>query len=321
MTDILLLILGFFCFVGMAFSLLKKDGVYQYAFLASSVFAGFVFVQLIGLSNNPGLPPGALDKTVFMSILCLLMVYIGASFGKHPYRTFEWQFKQNRLLVASAVLSIIGALFFMQISRLPVELTSASQWTGIVVAYNFFAQAMTYGLAIAVLVYASTSSKAALGIILFDLTFYADRIFVGARRGDTAEILIIIFLALWFKRGWVVPRSIAISAVILGTLFIYSTGDFRSSATEEPLFKTINNINYLENLKQVWNEGGSELINTVYSIEFSDRFDNYEFSAFHWNILIANYVSAQIVRKEFNDSLMIAIDYGISHLLFHYTIN
>jgi hypothetical protein len=304
MTEFLLLTLGGTCLAIMALCLLRRDGVYQYPFLATGVFAGFVLVQLVGLSNNSFLPPGALNKTIFMTLLCLMMVYAGDKFGTLPYRAFEWQYSRNRLLVASAALSLIGAFFFFQISRLPVELKS-SQWSGIVVAYHFFAQTMTYGLAIAVLVYIGTSSKIALGIVICDLTFYVDRIFVGARRGDAAELLVIIALALWFKRGLIVPRSIVVGVMVLGTLFIYSTGDYRSRAADKPLLEAINSINFQENLKRVWNEGGLELENAVYQIESADRYSEYDFGAFHWNTLIFNYVPAQIFGREFKESLLI----------------
>lgn len=305
MTEFLLLALGATCLVIMALSLLRRDGVYQFPFLATGVFAGFVLVQLVGLSHSAFLPSGALDKAIFMTTLCLLMVYAGGKTGTQPYRAFAWQFSRKRLLAASAILSLIGALFFFKISRLPPELTSASQWTGVVIAYNFFAQAMTYGLAIAVLLYVGNGSKIALGIMIFDLMFYVDRIFIGARRGDAAELLVIFALALWFKRSLVVPRSLAVGTVILGTLFIYSTGDYRSSAAEKPLLATISSIDYQGNLKQVWTEGGAELINTVYQIESVDRHSEFDLGAFHWNVLVFNYVPAQIFGNEFKQALLI----------------
>lgn len=305
MTEFLLLALGGSCLLIMSLSLRKKDGVYQYPFLAAGVFAGFAFVQLIGLSNDPFLPKGALDKSILMTLLCVLMVYAGGKVGAAPFQAFDWQFNRKRLLIAAAALSLIGAFFFFQISRLPVEQTSASQWTGIVVAYHFFAQAMIYGLAIAVLVYVATHSRIALGIVVFDLMFFLDRIFIGARRGDTAELLVILGLAFWFRRGLVAPRSIVVAAMIFGTLFIYSTGDYRGRAKEQPLLEAIGSIDFRGNLKQVLEEGGLELKNSVYQIEAADRYSDFDFGAFHWNTLVFNYVPAQIFGKQFKEALLI----------------
>jgi hypothetical protein len=305
MTEFLLLVLSVTCFASLAHSLITKDGVYQYAFLATGVFAGFVLVQLVGLSNNEFIPRDGLNKTIIMTILCLIMVLTGSKLGGKPYRVFEWDFSQKRLHLASAVLSLFGAFFFFLISRLPVEQTSASQWSGLVVAYHFFAQSLKYGLAIALIGYLTTHSKFALVILVFDLTFYIDRIFIAARRGDAADLIVIFALALWFKKRIVAPRPIVVGALILGTLFIYSTGDYRGGTGERPLFEVIANIDFQENLKAVWLEGGPELENAVYQIESADLRSEFDFGSTHWNGLVFNYVPAQLFGSDFKDFLTI----------------
>ena len=307
MTVILLLLLAVACFALLLVGLRRRDGIYRYPFLAAAVFTGFVLPQLIGLSNEGGLPYLALDKTLFMTLLCVAMVYVGDRLGTKPLHALGFDYDKSRLLIASAVLSAVGAFFFYQISRLDPELTGVSQWTGLPVAYLFFAQLMTYGLAIAALHFASTSSRWALAIIVFDLAFYFDRIFIGARRGDAAELLAIFALAAWFGRGRTVPRAAAIAVLVLGTLFLHSTGDYRAQAKEQSPLQAVASIPFRENLARLFEEGGEELRNAVYQIEASDRNLDFDYGAFQWNILVFNYVPAQLVGHGFKESLLIPV--------------
>lgn len=306
MIEILLFFLGILCLLIMFVELSKKDGIYQFPFWAAGTFAGFVLIQLMGLAVNADrLPPGALEKTILMAILCLLMVSWGAYLGDKPFRIMSWRFSQSRLLKTSFVLSLVGAIFFFQISRLPEELTSASQSSGIFVAYRFFEQAMMYGMAIAILLYMTTSSRIALAIFLFDLLFYLDRIFIAARRGETAELIVIVVLAFWFGRKQIVPRICAVFVLVLGVLFIYSTGEYREKSDKVGFINAIQDIAFKDNLHRVIEGDGSELINTVYEIEAVDRLSNFDLGAFQWNKLVFNYVPAQMFGSDFKRSLMI----------------
>lgn len=306
MIDTLLFLMGISCLLIMGASLATRDGIYQFSFWAAGTFFGFVFIQLVGLANYAlRLPAGALEKTTLMSILCLLMTALGSYYGRTPFRAMHWQFSQIRLLKASAVLSLIGAIFFFQISRLPLELTSASQWSGITVAYRFFSQAMPYGMAIACLLFATTSSRTALVIFLFDLLLYLDRIFIAARRGETAELIVIFVLAFWFGRKLIIPRLVAVFIFILGVLFLYSTGEYRDKVAVFGVVETITSIDFQSNLLQAYKTGGAELVNTVYSIAATDRTSQFDFGAYQWNLIVFNFVPAQIFGSEFKNSLIV----------------
>src|SRR4029077_995134 len=104
-----------------------------------------------------------------------------------PWRTFDWKFDERKLLLASAVLSLLGAYFYYAITRLPPEMTEASQWTGLPVAYLFIARMLTYGFAIAVLLFAHNRSPLALLVALFGAAFYLDRIIFAGRRAELIE--------------------------------------------------------------------------------------------------------------------------------------
>jgi hypothetical protein len=305
MTTLLLIALSIGCTLVAIDKLRHRSGVYTYPFLASAVFLGFVTIQLVGLTNNQNIPEGAIDKTLVMTSLCVFMVYLGGKVGSRPYRMLDWKINRKRLLISSAILSLGGAVFFFLISRLPEEVRLESLPSGIMVAYGFFAQMMTYGFAISALIYASTSSKPALAVLLFDLAMYADRIIVSARRGEMAVVLVILALAFWFRRGWVVPRSIVVGLMIVSVFFIYSTGDYREGAKENGILQTIGNINFKDNISSILNNGGPELELAVYQIEAADRRLAFDFGAFYWNVLVFNYVPAQIVGADIKQSLTV----------------
>ncbi|HTJ57796.1 MAG TPA: hypothetical protein VL418_09575, partial [Devosiaceae bacterium] len=147
------------CVVLLAQGMLARGAIYGYPFLAGAVFAGYVLPQLLGLANERFLPSGALESTLVMIILCATMCWLGAAMAHPTNRKPDWIYDDRRLLVAAAVLSLLGGYFYYAISRLPAEMTENTQWTGLPVAYLFFARMLTYGFAIAVLMFARNGSR------------------------------------------------------------------------------------------------------------------------------------------------------------------
>ena len=233
MTILLLWLFALECGALLLWGLLKPQQMYQFPFLAGAVFAGWVLPQLIGLSSNQFLPIGALDKTLFMTILCAGMCYLGYVWNRRPMHSLNWNFDDNLLLVGSGILSLSGAYFFFKVSQIAEEVTAATggQWSGIITIYAFFSKSLTFGLVIALLIYLKDfSRKWVLGIILFNSLFYLDRIILKGRRAAMAEFLFIILLALWFRRGYLFPRWAMLTAILIGILVINSIDEYRSIA-------------------------------------------------------------------------------------------
>src|SRR5262245_55152789 len=205
---------------------LRRGAIYEYPFLAGAVFAGFVLPQLIGLSHDRFLPSGALESTLIMATLCAGMCWFGAAVARPPHHRLQWAYNERRLLIVSVALSLLGGYFYYAISRLPTELTENTQWTGLPVAYLFFARMLTYGFALAVLLFARNGSRVALLVALFGASFYFDRIFIGGRRQESGEFILIILFAWWFQRNRCVPRPLMFAGLVAGALFVNSTGDY-----------------------------------------------------------------------------------------------
>ena len=299
----------------------RRGAIYEYPFLAGAVFTGFALPQFVGLARDPFLPQGALEATLTMAILCAVMCWLGAAMAGRPNRVSSSDLDEKRLLVAGGVLSLAGAYFYYRISQLPPEILKA-QWTGMPVAYLFFARMLTYGFAIAVLLVARNGSRTALLLAFIDGAFYLDRIVIGGRRQDLVEFATIILLAWWFQRDRCLPRPLMLVGLILGALFINSVGDYRSATTSDdgPQWDAVFNIDFVGNFEHLTEEGGAELTNAVYIIGDVNRTMNFDVGAYHWNALIFSYVPAQLVGADFKNALYLpSADPATEEYLWAYT--
>ena len=289
--------------------LLGRDGIYQYSFLAGTTFAAFVLPQLIGLSHDRFLPPGALESTLILAILSVIMCWLGTAVVERPLSLFNWVYDDRRLLLASVALSALGGYFYYALSRLPIEMLSNSQWTGLPVAYLFFARALTYGFALAVFLYARNRSKLALLVAIYGAVFCLDQIIIGGRRQDLVEFVIIVLMALWFQRGWCLPRSVMLAGIIIGTLFINSVGDYRAATmhAEGPKWDAVADIDFIGNLSDLTKNGGAEVRNAAYNIAAVSRSMKFDLGLMHWNALIFSYVPAQLVGRDIKQALFLPL--------------
>jgi glycerol uptake facilitator-like aquaporin len=316
----LLLIFALICCLLLLAGMLRRGAIYEFPFLAGAVFAGFALPQFIGLSADPFLPPGALEKTLIMASLCAAMCWTGYAANGRPWRMLNWEYDEDRLLKISVGLSIAGCYFYYAFSQLPDEVLKSSQMTGLPVAYLFFARLLSYGFAIAVLLYARSGSKMALMVALFGSVFYLERIVIAGRRADLIEFCTIIALAAWFQRGRSIPRLVMLIGLVLGTLLINSTGDYRGATMSDdgPQWNSVLQIDFVGNLERLTKNGGPELTNAVYYIEAVDRTMKFDLGLSHWNELIFRYVPAQLLGADFKSSLVFTL-YTPVQDEFHYT--
>jgi hypothetical protein len=312
-----MLALFFIVSIWMAASCLTEHGkrLYEPQLPMATVFIGFIGLQLLGFANRPwDLPPGALDKTIIMAVLCVSAFWWGYSRKTRPLALLSNRFALPRLLAVSLGLTLFGAVFFFLISRLPEEMTSMARWTGLAVAYLFFAQTLPYGFALACLVYSRVGDRRALWIGGFGALFYLDRIVLAGRRAAAAEFFFIIVLALFFGRSRLLPRAllrwVMVAVMVVMVLLMYSTGDYRTlaktQAWEAPLQATTK-IAFIDNLVSVIQHGGHEVRNAVFMIEAYDRTLHFDFGLSHWNELINNYIPAQLVGRDVKEFFMVPL--------------
>ncbi|WP_328985153.1 hypothetical protein [Thiorhodovibrio winogradskyi] len=303
----------------LVWGLMKRDRMIQFPFLAAVVFLGWVMPQLVGLTNRSDLPAGALEKTIFMAFLCLIAAWLGYVHNRRPARLFWWILDRKRLLIGSAVLSLLGAFFFFKVSQLAPEVTAATgnQWTGIITIYVFFAKLLSIGMVIALLLYLIKPSWAPLCVFLFDLAFYLDRIIVKGRRATMIELAMLLLMALWFQRRWLPPRWAMISGLLLGALVVNSIGDYRNTMMGDDRatwsgagVNEVLEIDFVGNFMEraSGDANNFELTNAVMNIEAADRRLRFDFGLSLWNDLVHSYVPGQWVGYGLKKGLM--LDFG-----------
>lgn len=318
MAQTLLAVLVLACLALLIWGFQKPQRIMQYPFLAAVAFSGWVLPQLVGLSTDPTrFPPGALSKTIFMTLLCVGACYVGHIFNRQPFQAFSWSFNHRRLLIAATLASLIGSYFFYQVSLLRED--AGGQWSGTITILAFFSGLMTVGLIVAIVTYLHHSSRWSLAIIGFDLIFFFDRIVIHGRRRAVIELFTIIGLALWFRYRKLPPRPLIAAVLLIGALWINSIGDYRRVVLGEEAqgFSGIGQIDFVGNLRRIATEGGGELTNALYDIEAFDQRGNFDWGARYWNSFVSLYVPGQWIGEQRKRSLMLPQD-PATLILFNY---
>jgi uncharacterized membrane protein YsdA (DUF1294 family) len=291
-------------------SLRRPEGAYHYPFLAGATFLGFIAPQLPAFADDPFFPPGAVARTAVFAILCLAGCLLGwYAAPRFVTKSAPWRFNEHKLLAIAAVLSAIGAYFYMKINNLPYDI-KFSVYTGLPVVYIFFARLLPYGFAIALIVCAHRPSLPGLAILAFDLVIYADRILVHGRRSEAADFVFLIALAFWFQRRWAAPRLLSLLFVLAAALALTSTGDYRSvtTARDPSPWSSLLQIDVGANFADVVAHGGNEVRNAVNRMEAVRQTEAFDFGLSHWNATVFNYVPAQLFGASFKEGLMIPLE-------------
>jgi hypothetical protein len=289
-----------------ASGLTRPGKVYEYPFLAGTTFIGFVLPQLPAFADDPFLPEGAFAKTVIFTIFCSAACGAGWAAGNRPMRALAWRFDEQRLLWIAALLSLVGAFFYFKLSRLPREVLSETQWTGLPVMYLFFARLVGYGSDTALLCFLRRPRAYSLALVLFGAVLLADRIVIGGRRQDLTQALLAILMAVWFQRRRAVSRAIALTGALAAGMALTSAGDYRSiTQSEDFKWSEVSTVDLPGNFIRLLQRGGPEMRNAILLVNASDQSLIFDFGIFHWNVLVFNYVPAQLVGHEFKDTLVL----------------
>lgn len=293
------------CGAMVAWALRRPAGVYEYPFLAAATTLGFLMPQAIGLLASEAVPVGALESVLVVLVLSLLCLFYGYGLGqKRAWRWGQWNLDPDRGLAVATGLIVIGGAFYWTIAGLPEEMLG-SQWSGLPVRYLFFATLLHHGVAVALLLtgvrrrWASALAVAGLSVLAYRAVFLG-------RRGVAVEAALMLLLALWFVRRWVLPRSAMLALAVVGALATFATGEYRTAVIGEQASPTAaaRQVDWLDHLATVTREGSSELMVAAMEIEGVKKSGWYDIGAWHWNVLVFNYVPAQLVGEEVKASLM-----------------
>jgi hypothetical protein len=250
-----------------------------------------------------------------MAILCLAASWWGYERDRQPARLFTWDFNHGRLVVGATVMTLLGAFFFYQVSQLAAEVTAETggRWSGIITIYVFFSTLLSFGMALALVLFLRKPDWTALSLVLLGLIFYLHRILIAGRRAAMVELGMMVILACWFNRRLLPPRWAMLTTILVGALVVNSIGDYRSvmlgkdrSTWSGAGISEIMDIDYWGNIKaMVSGESPNyELTNAVMNIAAVERTLYFDFGLSHWNGFVLRYIPGQWVGYEFKQWLM-----------------
>jgi hypothetical protein len=316
MTHFLIVLLTIECALIFAWGLKQRERYLQFPILAAAVFLGWLMPQFLGLTKWAWQPPGALDKTILMAIFCLGATYWGYIQNKQPAQLFRWTFNRRKLLQGSAVLSLLGGVFFFKVSQLAAEANAmyGGAWSGIITIYVFFSHMLSVGFATALILHLRRPSPGTWLILGFGCLFYIHRVIIAGRRAAMAELFLMVLLAVWFNRRWAPPRLAIIGAFIAGALVINSIGAYRDTMLGDDRatwsgagLKEIASIDFGGNLARIaeGEAGMEEVRNAVLTIEAVDRQSSFDYGFSIWNEFVHQYIPGQLIGAHLKSAMKI----------------
>jgi hypothetical protein len=284
--------------------------IYQFPFGAAAVFLGFIVPPLFGLLKADYLPPWAMERYVFMCILCLAACQLGNSFGvRHPIRIARAVgYDASKWLVGAAVLISVGGLAYLKNRSLfSADLDTS---TGVMVAVGFFATLLRYGFIMMVVHFLKTGNRYAFVLAGLAAMYYLDRIVFLGRRRDMIEFAFVLAGSIWLVKGRALPRLLVVGAIVLTTLFFASVGFYRSVAVSrsgEREWSRLKEIDLIGTFITTCEEGTSETIAGIYLTAAVAAEDTYDFGLGYWNALVFGYLPAQIVGPAVKQSFYLPL--------------
>jgi len=305
---VLLIVLTVLTLVIIVGAIIDPVHIYQYPFCAAAVIVGFIIPPLSGLLRTQHLPPWSIERYILTCILCLAMAWLGDSCAKRYSRPRARLvvYDARRWLLGSTLLIFVGGLAYLQ-SRLLFR-AEYNMSTGLPTALSFFTTLLRYGFIMMVIYLLRTRSRYALFVACLSGLYYLDRIILFGRRQDAFEFVFVLVGAVWFTLGKRLPRMIVAAVIVAGAIGATSVGAYRSvvvSTSGERDWAKLRDVNVLEGFRDSVVEGSSETLSGIYLMAASAAEDAFDFGAYHWNVLVFNYVPAQVFGAEFKESLYI----------------
>jgi hypothetical protein len=301
-----------------AYYLRGKGQFYQFPFWVGVIALGWFFPQAIGgYFKVEQFPENAYADGMFFAALCTAALWIGfvKAVAKEPSKPswLDAPFDTQRLYWVGAAFCVFGFYFQWKLWALPEEMLAETQWSGATVKYRFFANMFKMGFLTLWLLYLSQSRLFIPKILVFIipcLLFLLEAAVLRGRRAGMMNLVAYLFVSFWFVRRISVPRWFIIAGLAAGLVLINGIGTYRAimiKKKEASLSQRLSlavNADYFSSSKKNISQSGSEFKSYIFyrQVYAEDRI--YDFGCVHWNNLVYNYVPAQIVGREFKDSLM-----------------
>jgi hypothetical protein len=297
---------------------IRVERWFEYPTLVSAVYLGWVMPQNLLLVRDASVPEEATELLLVMEILCLLAIHAGWRSARRPADVVAHPWRSNRLFQGLVALTGLGLVFSYLIGTLPPELVGVTAWTGLPVAYLFFARASFYAAIVGWLAGLATGDRRFYMLAAIAAWPTVDAVFFAIRRSNAIALAFTVLGGLWLVRRWRPPGWLFAAGVVLGALFVGSAGDLRSISFEqsteigivrkERSITDLTTIPFLENLLPEAVPYSYELKNAALTLAFVHERGAIDFGASFWNWLVFSYVPAQILGQDLKASLMFPME-------------
>ena len=290
----------------------QRTKIYQYPFFMAAIFISFILPQAFPLVySEPSLtnllPEESITRTLIMSCLCLAMCWIGyqislpSSWFSKPVANFE----PEKISKITLVYILIGGFFWLLIFNLPDDYgwRLSGESTGIFTIYVFFARLFSNtGFVLSLICYVSKPKLSSFIILTLGSIMPVYKAFFFGRRSAIAYIILAVAIAYYLFRRYLPPRTVIISAIILATILIPFIGEHRGLLSDK--WEDPSNLNYTGGIEEIIEgKSASELRNAAFMIDLTASSSYYGWGKLYWDKLVFRYVPAQIVGREFKNSL------------------
>lgn len=296
------------CSAIIIWGLIKLDRIYQYPFFMAAITIAFILPQVSALISNPlGVTEGAIARVIIVTILCLLMCFLGYHYSKpNPTLLAKLQIPINhkKLVRAAFALAVLGWIFTFLTRQYASSFSAGELWSGPATIFAFFSQVVYISFAIFLLEFLKKKSYITFMGILISASPIITTILAG-RRQPTMTFIIIIGLCLWLTLRLLPSRLIVVTILILGIYIIPVVGQLRSEFWTLVFQGNFEALQY--EAKQSFDklQVGQvlELRNAALAMDYSSENNDYEYGAGYWNAFVFQYVPGQLVGRDLKQSL------------------
>lgn len=288
----------------------KRQKVYQFPFFMAAIFASFIMPQAFALVNTSSesysIPESAITRVLLMSCLCLTMCWVGYQLPipQSWFRKKPIEIDSKRLSSLIIIYIILGIFFWLLVFNSPGGMKLSGTSTGAFTILIFFARLFTNtGFVLALMNFFKTSDKAYSLLILACASIMPlYRAFWFGRRTDLAAIILAIGISFYLFRRYVPPLSVIVIALVLATVLIPFLGQQRGILSGK--WNNLEQLEYTKDIEKVIKgETALELRNGALMIDAAASSGVYEWGKIYWNNLVFRYVPAQLLGRDFKNSL------------------
>ena len=308
MTSFLLILL-----FGLVAAILAKVAsrpalIFEYPYFMAAVFAVFVLPQAYSLVNFPGgVTREDVDSVLLMCILCLLFAVLGYSLrpSDSMHRMFAQPVDTSRLFITGVGLISVGLLATFLLPKQEIRMAERGGLTGVTTIYMFFASLTLPGFAICARLLREKFTRGRLLAVILGALVPLHSIVSGGRREIAVTFALAIGLSAFYNNRKPPSRLLIFGALFFAMIAIPATGIYRGLINQGRA-ELVTQMRPIENFVDFFSqESVLELRNAAALINSTQIRDSYGWGKGYWNQLVFRFVPAQILSREFKDSLMI----------------